>query len=304
MGGWDVYCSLCGLPLLTTSNNIDKPKWLYKFTILLNNNKNINNAIEKKGNIYFYAKNREYDSLTHCNPYSFIVIHVDCLKFIDKEKNIKLRYSDLPINSVLYNKKNYFNSFTFNIDYKPISKYWGQDFNIDKYIDDGHSLVTPLKNNKLGNFIINIFNKLKIKNDSICPCISAKLYNEHDLLIGKDNNIWTVSKNKWCKLNNLEKYKFSTTIDITKKNFQQLKDIYNFFEYRYVKCNFVDKKKYKFFSLYDIPRIGQVSKTGMILINIHIQVTTKVFEIKFTILHYKNNFVLDNMIKNNFGLSQ
>ena len=51
------------------------------------------------------------------------------------------------------------------------------------------------------------------------PCISAKLYNEHDLLIGKDHNIWTISKNKWCKLNNLEKYKFSTTIDITKKIF-------------------------------------------------------------------------------------
>ncbi len=83
-----------------------------------------------------------------------------------------------------------------------------------------------------------------------------------------------------------------------------MKDIYNFFEYRYVKCNFVDKKKYKFFGLYDIPRIGQVSKTGMILIDIHIQATTTVFKIKFTIIHYKNNIVLDDMIKNNFGLPQ
>ena len=77
-----------------------------------------------------------------------------------------------------------------------------------------------------------------------------------------------------------------------------------FFEYRYVKCNFVDKRKYNIFSLYDIPRIEQVSKTGIILIDIHIQATTKVFKIKFTVLHYKNNIILDNMIKNNFGLPQ
>ena len=112
MGCWDVYCPLCGLPLNTSPrDNIKIPKWLFKCTILLSNNKNINNAEEISCNVHFYANYKEYNGLSYRYPYSFIVMHMDCVKFINREKNIKLIYSDLPINSILYNQNKYFTPF-------------------------------------------------------------------------------------------------------------------------------------------------------------------------------------------------
>ena len=296
MGCWDVYCSLCGLPLNTwIQEDIKIPKWLYKCTILLNNNKNISNAKEVSCNIHFVANNKSYYGVSL--PYLFIVIHTDCLKFINREKNIKLKYSDFPINSILYNQNDIIRSFVFDIDYKPISNYWDQYFDIDKYIKDTHSLESPLKNNKLGKFIINIFNKLKIKTDRIGPRVSATLYNDNDLLIGSDNNIWHINKNKWIKMDDLEIYNFIANIDITKSNRQIFSDIYKFFEYEYI-----DDTKYKKFKLFSIPRIGQVSKYGLLLKDIKIKLTKKMFDIQFTILHTKDNLILNAMIKNNFGL--
>jgi len=97
MGCYDVFCSLCGLPLNTChQEDVNIPKWMYKCTLLLNNNKNINNAQEVACNINFHANKKEYNSLLNY-PKSFIVIHTDCCKYIKKEKNIKLRYSDFQI---------------------------------------------------------------------------------------------------------------------------------------------------------------------------------------------------------------
>ena len=296
MGCWDIYCSLCGLPLNTGEfDNIKLPKWLRRCTLLLNNNKNVSNAKEVSCNVDFVTKNNSYYGVFR--PYLFIAIHTDCLKFINSEKKIKLRYSDFPINSKLYNQTNSTKSFVFNIDYKPISKYWAQIFDIEQYIADGHSLETPLKNNRTSKFIINIFNKLKIKTDRVGPRVSATLYDDNDLLIGSDNNIWCINKNKWTKLNDLETYNFATNIDITKKNIQILNDVYKFFEY-----NYIDDRRYNQFVLFSIPRIGQVSKYGLLMKDIKIKITKKMFNIRITILHTKNNTVLNNMIKNNFGL--
>ena len=295
MGCWDVFCPLCGLPLNAyIQENITMPAWLYNCSLLLNNNKYIHNSRENSCNVEFIANNNIYSGLT--SPYSFIAIHTVYLKFINKEKNIKLRYSDLPINTKLYNQKNY-KSFVFDIDYKPTSNYWGQEFNINNYIADGYTLQKPLKNNKLGKFIINIFNKLKIKTDSSGPLISATLYNENNLLIGSDNKIWIINKNKWQKTNDLEKYKYSTNIKITKNNIVLLRDITNFFQY-----NFIDMLRYKKFKLFNIPRIGQVSRCGILLKDIKIKQTKKLFNIQFIILHTKNNLLLNDMIKTNFDL--
>jgi len=226
MGCWDTFCSLCGLPLNTVKReNVNIPKWMYKCTILLNNNKVIHNAREVACNINFHANKKEYNSLLNY-PKSFIVIHTDCWKCIKKEKNIKLRYSDFPIIDKLYDTKNY-KLFNFNIDYKPMSNYWYQDFNVDKYINDGYLLESPLKNNKvLSKFIINIFNKLNIKSDRAGPRVSATLYKNNDLLIGTDNNIWKINKKKWVKTNNLEKFNFSSNIKLTNKSVDLLENIY------------------------------------------------------------------------------
>ena len=137
---------------------------------------------------------------------------------LKKEKNIKLRYSDFPIVDKLYDTKNYI-LFNFNVNYKPISNYWGQDFNVHKYINDGYSLESPLKNNKvLSKFIINIFNKLNIKSDRVGPRVSATLYKNNDLLIGTDNNIWTINNKKWVKEKNMKTYTFSSDIKVTSNN--------------------------------------------------------------------------------------
>jgi hypothetical protein len=297
MGCWDIFCSLCGLPLNTGErNNINIPKWMYKCTLLLNNNKNIHNAQEVACNINFYANKKEYNSLLNY-PKSFIVIHTDCWKYIKKEKNIKLRYSDFPIIDKLYNTKNYA-LFNFNLDYKPISNYWEQSFNIEKYINDGYLLVSPLKGNKvLSKFIINIFNRLNIKLDRSGPRVSASLYKNNDLLIGTDDNIWKINNKKWIKTNNLGNFIFSSNIKVTNKNIDLLTNIYNYFEYKY--CN----ENYKKNKLFYIPRLGTVSNCGMILKDIKIKLTNKLCKIKFSILYNdKGVDELNKMIKNNFGL--
>jgi hypothetical protein len=219
MGCWDIYCLLCSLPL---NDNICgfSQKWLNKCTLLLNNNKNISNAREVSCNVNFHVKKREYSSLINY-PKSFIVLHTDCLKFIKKEKNIKLRYSDFP-------------NIISKINYKPISNYCNQFFDVDKYLSDGYSLVSPLKNNTiLCKFILNIFNQLNIKSDRVGPRVSATLYKKDDMLIGSDNNIWKINNNKWTKVNDLEKFKFSSNINITNKNKYLLEDVYQYFEYQY-----------------------------------------------------------------------
>ena len=58
---------------------------------------------------------------------------------------------------------------------------------MEQYIADGHSLETPLKNNKTSKFIIHIFNKLKIKIDRVGPRVSATLYNNNNLSMHEVN---------------------------------------------------------------------------------------------------------------------
>jgi hypothetical protein len=200
MGCFDVFCPLCALPL----NTIKRPEiksWLYKCTILFSSNKIIHNAGESACNINFYHKNEEFNNLIN-NPKSFIVMHTDCWKYIKKEKKIELRYSDFPIVKKLYTDYHF---FTFNISYKPRSNYWNQDFDIIEYLKDGNIIDSPLKNNLQGKFINSIFKKLDIKLDRQGPRVSATLYEEGDLLIGKDKNLWEIKKNKWVKTNSFKK---------------------------------------------------------------------------------------------------
>ena len=295
MGCYDVFCSLCGLPLNAIQYK-GIPKWMNKCTLLLNNNKNIHNTKEVACNIIFYKNKKEYNSLLNY-PKSFIVIHTDCWKCIKKEKNIKLRYSDFPIIDKLYNTKDY-KLFNFNIDYKPISNYWYQYFDINNYIKDGYNLRSPLTNKVLSKFIVNIFNKLNIKSDRVGPRVSATLYKENDILIGTDNKLWTINNKKWIKANDFKNFNFSSNIKVTSKNNDLLENIYKYFEYRYI------NEKYKRLKLFNIPRLGEVSNNNLIVKDIKITLTNKLFTIKLIILYNNKGIIeLNKMIKNNFGLN-
>jgi hypothetical protein len=296
--GWSTnYCSLCGLPL-----NINKiynfndekyyklPKWIYTCTILFYNNNNLHN-------VNWSLKYEKYNPiLTNNKTYGFIVIHCDCWKYIDKEKNIKLRYSDFPFVEKFYSHNNY-NFFVFNINYNPIFNYQGQDFEYEKYINDGYSINSPLKENKiLKKFIINIFNKLNIKSDRIGPRVSATLYKNNDLLIGSDNNIWKISNKKWIKATDIKTYTFSYII-VNKELLKNLDKYFSYYPLEYNKN--IDTSS----NLFKIPRLGEVSSCGFLIKSMKIKLNDKSSKIKF-IIYYddKNNNDLNKMIKNNFGL--
>lgn len=228
--GWSTdYCSLCGLPLniekfySSTNSKIkiyyNLPKWMYTRTILFNNNKNIHN-------IKCSSEYLKYNPiLNNKSTKGFIVIHCDCWKYINNEKNIKLRYSDFPFFEKFYSSDNY-DLYKFNVNYKPISNYHKQDFDDKKYINDGYTFNSPLKNNKvLSKFIINIFNQLNIKSERVCPRVFATLYKNNDLLICSDNNIWKINNKKWIKAKDIKTYTFSSNIT-NKKNILKNLDKY------------------------------------------------------------------------------
>lgn len=304
--GWSTdYCSFCGLPLNVNKlyNNIkdtyyNLPKWIYTCTILFNNNKTIHNI----------NWNLEYEKYNYMliggKPYGFIVIHCDCWKYIKKEKNIKLKYSDFPFVEKMYSSDDYI-FYKFKVDYKKISNLQGQDFNLTKYINYGYSFESPLKKNKvLGNFIINIFNQLNIKADRVGPRVSATLYKNNDLLVGSDNNIWEISNKKWIKTKNIKTYTFSSDNLNNKILLKNLEKYFSYNEMLYENYRFLEEKyKDNLVALYSIPRLGEVSDCGLILKDIKIKFTNNSYKIKFVILYNdKSIYKLNEMIKNNFGL--
>lgn len=278
MGCSDNFCSLCGISLNSPYDINKDQQWIYYCTILFNNNQNIHYAKEYLCN-YFFKNKKQYD-LWGVLPKAFIVIHTDCWKFIKQIKNIELKYSDFPVVDKLYNSsfKNHF--FLFKINYKPISKYHGQEFDIESYLNDGYSLNSPLNNNKvLANLIINVFKQLNIKSHRVGPRVSATLYNNNDLLIGSDNNIWKISNSKWIKATDIKTYFFSSNIKVTDKNLSLLQELYNYIHYRFTYSNnFI-----KYIYIFNIPRFGQVSNCGLILKDINLIFTNQLCKINFII---------------------
>jgi hypothetical protein len=268
---------------------------MYKCTLLLNNNKIIHGATESACNYHFYVKGKSYDSLLY-NERSFIVVHTDCWKYVKKEMKIELKYSDFPMVDKFYKKNNY-NFFSFNISYIPISKYWGQSFEVDNYKKGGYTLDNPSKNKFLGNFIKDSIKKLNIKIERQGPRVSATLYNSNDLLVGSDNNLWKISKNKWIKENTMREYKYISKIKLDNSNKTFLENIYKYFMYEYVN---IQTKKIK---LLNIPQLGEVSSIGVIIKNINIEIKYNIFSIIIVLLYNETGEKeLEKLINNNFSL--
>ena len=279
MGCWDVFCSLCALPLNSCSTKCKM--WMSKCSILLNNNKIVHNTKEIACNINFYDKKKKnyYTSLIYF-PKSFIVIHTDCWKYCKKELGISLKYSDFPLHNI---SPNVF--FVINgINYKPISNYWDQYFEAEEYLKKGYSFDPPAKNIFLSKFIKNTILQLKIKKDRIGPSISATFYKNNDLLIGNDNKIWKINKKKWVKVTDITEKKEFIKIPVTKKNQILLENICNYFSYSYFESSSRIIKK-----IAKLPQLGEVSNIGIIIRDVKCQIAYKYFTMELMVLYSSNS---------------
>jgi hypothetical protein len=190
-------------------------KWLNNCTFLCANNKIIHDCEEVSCSIDFKdKKNNIYKNKTYYDEEGLygVFTHTDCWKFIKKEYNLSLNYSNLPINIHDITK---YKIFDF-INYGVIEKYWNQDFNFIKMIYDGNEELaySPLKNKLVGRNIKKIFSKLKIKTDPkrIGPAVSATFYKPNAYKVGINGNIWKVKGNKWIECKDTVKMKLLNPI--------------------------------------------------------------------------------------------
>jgi hypothetical protein len=212
-----------------------KTKWMNKCSILLVDDKVIHGVKETSCNIMFCNKK---DCYTHLVPlyerdgltfryYSLngIFIHTDCWKFIKKNYNIDLKFSNLPkivldeYSKIKYNK-------IFNINYGDIEKYWEQDFDfVDVVLDKKQYLCSnPLISDKNIKQIKKNINTLKLKNDPtrIGPHVSASFYKSGDIKLGKNKKFWIIKNNKWNQINE-DIIKISLDVNISKIDKKTLK---------------------------------------------------------------------------------
>jgi hypothetical protein len=225
------------------SNNI---KWLKKCSMLLEDNRVIHGVKEINCNVTFCKNNICYGHISlytgnYTKELIGIFIHTDCWKYIKNTYNINLNFSNLPPHIQSYTK-------VFNIDYGDIEKYWGQDFNFLKIVNDKKEYLcsSPLKEDKNISQIKKNISKLNLKNEPERkgPMVSATFYKEGDIKIGNNNNFWIIKGNKWVEINQ-KPIKIKIKIDFGK----------------------LDKKQRKF--LDSVPYIGHYNKNPIFIISIN-----------------------------------
>jgi len=140
------------------------------------------------------------------------LIHTDCWNYVKINYNIELKFIDLPIidiKDVSKKLKKYKHTYlppNLNvIDYGPVQKYWGQNFDYIKLLEDNNEWMcfNPLKNNsKNSSRIKKIISQLKLKiNDNRPgPNISATFYENNLYKIGNNKKIWITKNNKWREI--------------------------------------------------------------------------------------------------------
>jgi len=223
MGVWDIFCFICGNTCHTMfsgyeqdfSENIVKKlnelnkkiNWFSKCTFLKEDDTIIHNVIYGGTNIGFSKGNNEYEHISYgfgkyilrSNDISYgYFSHTDCWKYIKKNYNINLKFSNLP--PYITNKYDK----TFDINYGEIENYWGQDFNFPMIINDNKQYLcsSPLKNDKNIKQIKKNINSLKLKNDPDRkgPSVSATFFSEGDIKLGNNKFFWTIKNGKWIEI--------------------------------------------------------------------------------------------------------
>jgi hypothetical protein len=197
------------------SNNV---KWLKKCSMLLEDNRVIHGVKEINCNVTFCKNNICYEHISlaldnYNKELTGYFIHTDCWKYIKNTYNINLNFSNLPPHIQSYTK-------VFNIDYGDIEKYWGQDFNFLKIVNDKKEYLcsSPLKEDKNISQIKKNISKLNLKNEPERkgPMVSATFYKEGDIKIGNNSNFWILKGNKWVEINQ-KPIKMKVKIDFKKQ---------------------------------------------------------------------------------------
>jgi len=226
MGCSDIYCSLCGIPILQKSVILELCKmkfynksdiyWLKDCYSLMSNNSLYKKAIVEDCDMYF--DETEYKFFSHNYRFNQIIqVHKLCYEIVEKENKIKLKYSDFINNS---NKKgNYLLDY---INYGNIEKYVKQEFmwNIEEFVNNEKMkqlLLNPLKNKQNKKRLLQIFKQFKIKPDRKGPNISETLFKNNTYLIGNDNYLWKIKNKKWTKIETI-KNRFTYNIQDNKFN--------------------------------------------------------------------------------------
>ena len=211
MGCWDVFCPICGIPVWIPKNDLDKKytskmKWIKNAYFMTATNQIVKKCVEIAcSNVFYCAKNKGINYIAEIfdnkvyddyekNGY---FIHKDCYEFIKQYFKINIVFGDF------YHPKKL--SWTLNghyVNFGGVEKYWNQDTNWNKMIEDGNFWMaeTPLKNAKNSKRIIKIIKQLKIKPDRSGPTISASFFANGTIKIGNDGYFWIIKNKKWTKL--------------------------------------------------------------------------------------------------------
>jgi hypothetical protein len=227
MGCNEIYCSLCGNPILDKSTILTLCKekiykkadiyWLKDCYSLLSNNNLYKKAIIEIDDSYF--DETEYKFFTHEYRFSQIIeVHKLCYNIIEKETKVKLKYSDFINNNNLY--RLYLLNY---INYGIIKKYATQEFiwNIEELRNNQNVrklLLNPLKYDYNKKRLLKLFKQFKIKSDRKGPNISATLFKDNTYLIGNDDSLWKIKNKKWNKVETIKnRLKFNSNDNKFKK---------------------------------------------------------------------------------------
>jgi hypothetical protein len=222
MGCSEIYCALCGCPILQKStilqlcnekiykkSDID---WLKDCYSLLSNNTLYKKAIVEDCDEHF--DETEYKYFSHKYRFNQILeVHKLCYNIIQDETKIKLKYSDFMNSS--RKKSMYLLDY---VDYGLIGKYTTQEFiwNMQELASNKklrELLLNPLKNKENKARLLKIFKQFKIKSNRKGPSISATFFKNNTYLIGNDNSFWKIENKRWTKAETItERVKFNKNL--------------------------------------------------------------------------------------------
>lgn len=182
-------------------------KWMNNATMLLTDNTVIHGLRETSGSGIFHKHKESYtqidigndDYLYGCKQGLFI--HTDCWKFIKKNYNIELKFSNLP---PLLPPLKTVRSKYFDINYGRIEKYWEQIFPFVHVLlaKDTDLCSSPLKEDTNIIQIKKNIRHLHIKKQLTRqgPPNSATLYKTGDIKIGNNKYFWIIKGGKWIEI--------------------------------------------------------------------------------------------------------
>jgi hypothetical protein len=137
------------------------------------------------------------------SPIQGTFIHTQCWKLIKELYGINLKYSDLPINISSHSYgKIHIGEPIIGINYGSITKYWWQEFDFMKLIEDKNTYMVDIKDAKNINRIKKIIMQFKLKFDDarIGPSVSATFFGDRSFRIGKNKGLWIKKNDRWQEI--------------------------------------------------------------------------------------------------------